>query len=78
MRSFAFDAVDGTANWGPTDLSHLTIGDPLQDLTVFLSGSAAIKLSYRTSAGEIKQDNATGLITGHADISVTPPRLELS
>ena len=75
---FAYDAVDGTLSWGKADLSRLSVGDPYPDLTVFLSGTASIPVTYRTAAGESKQEDAVGIIGGDADISTTPPQLKLN
>ncbi|QIV79874.1 hypothetical protein [Mycolicibacterium frederiksbergense] len=72
------DAVDGTVNWGPADLSEVNIGDLSPwDMTVLLSGKAKIPLSYRTTSGDTKQGTANAYIGGAADVSKTPPALNL-
>ncbi|MCH9729326.1 MAG: hypothetical protein K0U84_06575 [Actinomycetia bacterium] len=70
-------AVDGTVNWGPTDLSGVTFGalNPY-DMTVFISGQATTPLSFQTTDGETKSGTVTTYVNAQADMATTPPNLK--
>lgn len=76
VHSYAFDAVEGSATWGPANMSNVSVGDrPFPDMTVTLGGTVTVPLSYRTATGENEQDTAIGYLGGDADLTKTPPRL---
>jgi hypothetical protein len=73
------DAVDGTVKWGHADLSEVNVGDMSSwNMTVLLGGKAKIPLSYRTTSGDTQQGIADAYIGGTADVSKTPPALNLN
>ena len=76
VHPYAFDAVEGSAIWGPANMSDISVGDrPYPDLTVTVGGTVTIPLSYRTTTGENEQDIAIDYLGGDADLTKTPPRL---
>jgi hypothetical protein len=81
VRLSAYDsvnAIDGTASWGKADLSEVTIGDlSPYNMTVSLSGKATLPLSYQTTDGGTQRGTVSAYIGGDADMTTTPPTLNL-
>jgi hypothetical protein len=72
------DAVEGTASWGQADLSGVTIGDlSAYSLSVILGGKAQLPLGYKLTDGGMDQGMASVYVGGTADISKSPPMLNL-
>jgi hypothetical protein len=72
------DGVDGTASWGPADLSGVDVGMfSAYDLSVSLSGEVKFPLTYRTTDGGTTTGDVTAYVSGDADVSTKPPTLDL-
>jgi len=72
------DAINGTASWGKADLSGVTIGDlSPYDMTVSLNGKATMTLSYQTTDGGTQRGTVSAYVGGDADMTTTPPTLNL-
>lgn len=71
-----YDLVEGTVVWGMADLSAVRLDkfDPYR-MTQTFSGRVRVPVTVKTSGGVTKQEEATGLLSGAADMTKTPPEL---
>ena len=68
--------MDGTVTWGRADLSGVTMGElSAYDLTVRLSGSVTIPVSYRTRDGGTESGTAESIMYNSVDVSTSPPKI---
>lgn len=72
------DGVDGTASWGPADMSGVDVGMfSTYDLSVSLSGEVKFPLTYGTTDGGRSTGDVTAYVSGSVDVSTKPPTLDL-
>jgi hypothetical protein len=71
-----YKAVDGTVTWGRADLRGVTMGELSEyDLTVRVSGSVTIPVSYQTRDGGTESGTAESSLFNSVDVSTSPPKI---
>jgi hypothetical protein len=71
--------VEGTANWGPADLSGVKLETfSTTRMSVRFFGDVKQPLTAKGANGNLRVGNVTRLLSGDADITQTPPALNFS
>ncbi|WP_176357391.1 DUF4878 domain-containing protein [Mycobacterium persicum] len=72
-----YGLADGTAAWGPADISAVKFDsfDPYR-LALMFFGEAKAPITVRTTGGATKQGEASQFLSGTADLAKTPPELK--
>jgi hypothetical protein len=70
--------AEGTAVWGNADLTAVKF-DKLDSyrMTQEFSGQVRVPVTVKTSSGVTTHEDATGFLSGTADLATTPPKLTL-
>lgn len=78
QRVYKYELVDGTAAWGPPDISGLKIEASGYNLEARINGQVVFPLTARTRSGDTWNGTVTSSVFGKADLKQDPPTVNLS